>query len=105
MADTETTVTLHVILLGVAGTVYNHYIIQPLLHLGLSIHAAHKLGTQLHLHAVKCLTHITRTRHALQYGVRFCGDLGGGGNGKERPGYVKARRSNGRMADNPPDPH
>ena len=98
-------VTLHVILVGVAGTIYNHHTITPLLRLGLSKYAAHKLATKLHLHAVKSLTHITRTRHALQYNTQFDGAPGGRGNGRDRPGYVRARRRSGRMADNPPDPH
>ena len=98
-------VTLHVILVGVAGTIYNHHTIQPLLNLSLSEHDAHKIAKQLHLHAVKSLTHIIKTRHAFQYSTRFCGDVRGGGDEERRPGHVRARRSNGRTADNPPDPH
>ena len=41
---------------GVAGTVYNH-IITPLVNLGIPKHKAHKLATQLRLHAIESLIH------------------------------------------------
>ena len=46
-------VTLHVILLGVGGTIYNQYIITPLLNLGIPTHKVHQLVTKLHCHAIK----------------------------------------------------
>jgi hypothetical protein len=49
-------VTLHVILLGVGGTIYNQYIITPLLNLGIPLHKVHQLATALHCHAIKSLT-------------------------------------------------
>jgi hypothetical protein len=38
-------VTLHVILLGVGGTIYSQYIITPLLNLGIPTHKVHQLAT------------------------------------------------------------
>jgi hypothetical protein len=46
-------VTLHVILLGVGGTIYNQYTITPLLNLGIPTHKVHQLATKLHCHAIK----------------------------------------------------
>ena len=48
-------VTLHVILLGVGGTIYNQYTITSLLNLGLPTHKVHQLATKLHCHAMKSL--------------------------------------------------
>jgi hypothetical protein len=48
-------VTLHVILLGVGGTIYNQYTITPRLNLGVPMHKVHQLATKLHCHAIKNL--------------------------------------------------
>ena len=58
-------VTLHVILLGVGGTVYNQYTINPILNLGVPTHKVHQLATKLHCHAIKSLNKITKTRHKI----------------------------------------
>jgi hypothetical protein len=48
-------VTLHVILLGIGGTIYNQYTITPLLNLGIRTQKVHQLATKLHCHAIKGL--------------------------------------------------
>ena len=55
-------VILHVILLGIGGTIYNQYTITPLLNLGVPTHKVHQLFTKLHCHAIKSLNKITKTR-------------------------------------------
>lgn len=62
-AQRNNRVNLHVILLGVAGIVYNHTI-TPLANLGIPKHKAHKLATQLRLHAVESLTHHKASTHS-----------------------------------------
>eukprot|EP00983_Pelagomonas_calceolata_P047469 1140657-Pelagomonas_calceolata.AAC.2 len=79
-------VTLHIILVGVTGTIYNDYTIQPFINLGLTRQKAKSLGS----------------KHALH----FRGASGGGVAGRvaveSRRRRVWASKS---MADNPPDPH
>jgi len=58
-------VTLHVILLGVGGTIYNQYTITPVLNLGIPTHKVHQLATKLHCHAIKSLNNIKKTRHKI----------------------------------------
>ena len=71
-------VTLHIILLGVAGTVYNEYTISPLMRLGLTRQKAESLATYLSCHARHGLTKIINTRHALHYhGISGQGITGG----------------------------
>eukprot|EP00983_Pelagomonas_calceolata_P001583 53117-Pelagomonas_calceolata.AAC.1 len=45
-------VTLHIILVGVAGTIYNDYTIKPLINSGLTKHKA-KLASKLNCHAIQ----------------------------------------------------
>eukprot|EP00983_Pelagomonas_calceolata_P100865 1158622-Pelagomonas_calceolata.AAC.5 len=97
-------VTLHTILIGVAGTKYNPYTIPtPLCNLGLTKDKAQKTATKLHFHAVKSLTEIESTKHAIRFrnSDNTEPELAAIG----RAGYRRARRAPGRMADNPPDPH
>ena len=97
-------VTLHIILIGVGGTIYNKYTITPLINLGLTKQKAESLASQLRDHAIQRLSTIINTRHALC----FQGASGRGGfagraataeDGRRR---VRALRG---MAANPPDPH
>ena len=96
-------VTLHTILIGVAGTIFNPYTIDPLCKLGLTKDKAHKTAKELHYHAVKSLTKIHNTKNAIQFSNISNGGLGEGATG--RAAYRTARRAAGRMADDPPDPH
>jgi hypothetical protein len=94
-------VTLHIILLGVAGTIYNEYTISPLTRLGLTKHKAENLASKLSCHAIHRLTKIINTRHLLHFhGTSGWGVAGGAEAGRRR--RICATRS---MADNPPDPH
>jgi len=99
-------VTLHVILLGVRGTIYNQYTITRLLNLGIPTHKVHQLATKLHRHAIKSLNKITKTRNKIHFN-NSNSDNGGSGRGVtgRAAGFRRARRRPDRMADNPPDPH
>eukprot|EP00983_Pelagomonas_calceolata_P029728 931579-Pelagomonas_calceolata.AAC.1 len=70
-----TLVTLHIILIGVAGTIYNEYTIKLLVNLGLNKHKAKFLAFKLSCHALQRLTTIINTRYALC----LQGASGGGG--------------------------
>jgi hypothetical protein len=98
----EITVSLHVILLGVGGTIFNLYTITPLLNLGIPMHKVHQLATKLHCLAIKSSNKITKTRHKMHLN-KSNSDNGGFGRGDSgrAVGFRRARR----MADNPPDPH
>mgnify|MGYP006296909187 CR=1 FL=1 len=96
-------VTLHIILIGVGGTIYNDYTITPLINLGLTKERAKLLASQLRDHAIQRLSTIINTRHALCFqgasGRGFAGRTEAAEDGRRR---VRALRG---MASNPPDPH
>eukprot|EP00983_Pelagomonas_calceolata_P119775 1160637-Pelagomonas_calceolata.AAC.2 len=74
----------------------------PLCNLSLTKEKAHKTATKIHLHAAKTLTEIDNTKHAIHFSNS---SNGGSGEGVvERAARRRARRTPGRMAENPPDP-
>jgi len=97
-------VNLHIILIGVGGTIYNKYTITPLINLGLTKQKAESLASQLSVHAIQRLSNIINTRHALC----FQGASGRGGfagrTATAEDGRRRVRALRG-MAANPPDPH
>jgi len=96
-------VTQHIILIGVAGTIYNEYTIKPLVNLGLSKYKAKSLASKLSCHAIQRLTTIINTRHALcLQGTSGWGGVAGRAEVATRRRRVRASRG---TADNPPDPH
>jgi len=58
-------VTLHVILLGVGGTIYNQNTITPLLNLNIPLHQVLQLATALHCHAIKS-SNKNKTQNTIQ---------------------------------------
>jgi hypothetical protein len=48
----EASVTLHTILLGVGGTIYNNHTLEPLMELGLDSQKVEKLASKLHVHSI-----------------------------------------------------
>eukprot|EP00983_Pelagomonas_calceolata_P015322 485776-Pelagomonas_calceolata.AAC.1 len=92
----------HIVLIGVAGTIYNEYTFTPLMNLGHTKQKAKSLASKLRDHTIQRLTSIINIRHALCFHGGFWGGVcwarGGRGREKESPGA----RS---MASNPPDPH
>jgi len=97
-------VTLHVILLGVRGTIYKSVHHKSSTKLSVPTHIVHQLATKLHCHAIKSLNKITKTRHKIH--LNNNSDNGGsdGGVTGRAAGFRRARRRPDRMADNPPDP-
>jgi len=62
---TRNKVTLHVILLGVGGTIYDQYTMTSLLNLGVPLHKVHQLATRL-LPCNKKLKQDNKTRQNTQ---------------------------------------
>ena len=58
-------VTLHVILLGVGGTIYKTNTLKPLKELGLNSQRVKKLASKLHVHFVNFAAKLVHTRRAL----------------------------------------
>ena len=58
-------VTLHVILLGVGGTIYNTHTLKPFKELGLDSQRFKKLASKLHVHSVNFAAILVHTRRAL----------------------------------------
>ncbi len=59
-------VCLHTILLGVGGTIYRLYNLEPLKHLGLDPQKVAKLAVKLHAHSVQYANKLVSTRRALE---------------------------------------
>eukprot|EP00983_Pelagomonas_calceolata_P118454 1160510-Pelagomonas_calceolata.AAC.6 len=98
-------VTLHITLVGVAGTTCNDYTIQPPINLGLTCQwqKAKSLASKRSCHAIQRLTTIIDTRHALHFqgtsGVAFAGRMAV--ESRKR----RVRTSLRSMAGSHPDPH
>jgi len=58
-------VTLHIILLGVGGTIYNTHTLKPFKELGLDSQRVKKLASKLHVHSVNFAAKLVHTRRAL----------------------------------------
>jgi len=58
-------VTLHIIFLGVGGTIYNTHTLNPFKELGLDTQRVHKLASKLHVHSVNFAAKLVHTRRAL----------------------------------------
>jgi hypothetical protein len=58
-------VTLHIILLGVGGTIYNTHTLKPFKDLGLDFQRVKKLASKLLVHSVNFAAKLVHTRHAL----------------------------------------
>ena len=96
--------TLHIILIGVGGTIYNNYTIAPFINLGLNKQKAESLASRLRDHAIQRLSTIINARHALCFqGVSGREGLAGRAAAAE-DGRRRVRALRG-MAANPPDPH
>ena len=55
-------VTLHIILLGVGGTIYNTHTLKPFKELGLDSQRVKKLVSKLHVHSVNLAAKLVQTR-------------------------------------------
>ena len=58
-------VTLHIILLGVGGTIYNTHTLKPFKELGFDSQRVKKLASKLHVHSVNFAAKLVHTRRAL----------------------------------------
>jgi hypothetical protein len=58
-------VTLHIILLGVGGTIYNTHTLKPFKELGLDSQRVKKLASKLYVHSVNFAAKLVHTRRAL----------------------------------------
>ena len=58
-------VTLHIILLGVGGTIYNTHTLKPFKELGLDSQRVKNLASKLHVHSVNFAAKLVHTRRAL----------------------------------------
>ena len=57
-------VTLHIILLGVGGTIYNTHTLKSFKELGLDSQSVKKLASKLHVHSVNYAAKLVHTRRA-----------------------------------------
>ena len=58
-------ITFHIILLGVGGTIYNTHTLKPFKELGLDSQRVNKLASKLHVHSVNFAAKLVRTRRAI----------------------------------------
>ena len=58
-------VTLHILLLGVGGTIYNIHTLKPFKELGLDSQRVKKLASKLHVYSVNFAAKLVHTRRAL----------------------------------------
>jgi len=58
-------VTLHILLLGVGGTIYNIHTLKPFKELGLDSQRVRKLASKLHVYSVNFAAKLVHTRRAL----------------------------------------
>eukprot|EP00983_Pelagomonas_calceolata_P125956 1161259-Pelagomonas_calceolata.AAC.3 len=94
-------VTLHIILVGVAGTIYDDYTNKPLNSLGLTRQKAKSLATKLSYHAIQSLTPIlinTSTSSPGDFWGRFCWARGRRAQKKESPGVQEPGRQSSRSS-------
>jgi len=61
----RSSVTLHAILLGVGGTIYNKHTLEPLKELGLDSQRVKKLASKLHVYSVNFAAKLVYTRRAI----------------------------------------
>jgi hypothetical protein len=54
-------VTLHIILLGVGGTIYNTHTLKPFKELSLDFQRVKKISSKLHVHAVNFAAKLVHT--------------------------------------------
>ena len=54
-------VTLHTILLGLSGTIYNNHTLEPFYELGLDFQRVKKLASKLHVHSVNYAAKLVHT--------------------------------------------
>ena len=58
-------VTLHIIHLGVSGTIYKTHTLKPFKELGLDSQRVEKLASKLHVHSVNFAATLVHTKRAL----------------------------------------
>jgi hypothetical protein len=69
-------VTLHIILLGVGGTIYNTHTLKPFKELGLDSQKVEKLASKLHVHFVNFAAKLTCPYHTFPF--QYCYQLSSG---------------------------
>jgi len=72
---TSRAVTLHAILLGVGGTIYNTHTLKSFKELGLASQRVKKLASKLHVHSVNFAANLVHTR---QCPFQYCYQLSSG---------------------------
>jgi len=72
----EASVTPHIILLGVGGTIYNTHTLKPFKELGLDSQRVKKLASKLHVHSVDFAAKLVHTRRALSSSYQLSSGAG-----------------------------